>query len=318
MVILQFVNRDLKFFYSCDKLKVKKGFYMAKATLQDAAEVIAGQGATLQDAAQAIVDGWTPGGATNKGWFATISALKAAYPTAENGDWAIIGETDTVWVWDSDSTDWVDTDSKSEVTLDMIIVKSLTMPLASTTPAGSVYQYLGKTNASYTHGYIYENVKTATYTGTVSFEAASLSGTTVACSGDDFANFLTESGVEPLSVVSGTMTYDAAGSLWVLVGKNADNETVLTFQEYQEDYEDFGFTFTGTPQDGDVVAFTCTVEEASASYAWNRIDVQPTPVIPDPLPDQTGKAGKVLTTDGTNASWETPTTITFRTWGANE
>lgn len=38
----------------------------------------------------------------------------------------------------------------------------------------------------------------------------------------------------------------------------------------------------------------------------------------DGLPAQTGQAGKVLTTDGTDASWETPTTITMRTWGANE
>ena len=38
----------------------------------------------------------------------------------------------------------------------------------------------------------------------------------------------------------------------------------------------------------------------------------------DALPSQTGQAGKVLATDGTDASWETPTTITMRTWGANE
>lgn len=172
-----------------------------------------------------------------------------------------------------------------------VVSKTKTMPVASADNANIIYLYDGTTNATYTHGYVYENVKTATYTGTVSFEVASLSGTTVACSGDNFANFLTESGVSPLSVVSGTMTYDAAGSLWVLVGKNASDETVLTFQEYQEDYEDFGFTFTGTPQDGDVIAFTCTVEEASASYAWNRIDVQPVPT-----PAEIGAVTKTTTT----------------------
>lgn len=156
-----------------------------------------------------------------------------------------------------------------------VVSKTKTMPVAGADNANMIYLYDGPTNATYTHGYVYENKKTATYTGTVSFEPATLSGTTVACSGDDFANFLTESGVEPLNVVSGTMTYDAAGNLWILVGKNASDETVLSFQEYQEDYEDFGFTFTGTPQDGDVIAFTCTVEEASASYTWERIDVQP-------------------------------------------
>lgn len=226
-----------------------------------------------------VVNGAGSGGGDqhNKGFFATEEALREAVPTADAGDWAIVGSTDTVWVWDVEGSDWVDTDTKGEVTPDMIIVKSLTMPSASTTPAGAVYQYIGQTNANYTHGYIYENVKTATYTGTVSFEAASLSETTVACDGDDFANFLTESGVEPLSVVSGTMTYDAAGSLWVLVGKNASDETVLSLQEYQEDYEDFGFTFTGTPVDGDVIAFTCTVEEDVVSYSWVRLNTQPVP-----------------------------------------
>lgn len=236
----------------------------------------------------------------NLGWYATPEALRAAHPTASNGDWAIVGSTDTVWVWDEDSSAWVDTDTKGEVTPDMIIVKSATMPSASTTPAKAVYQYTGATNATYTHGYIYENVKTATYTGTVSFEAATLSGTTVACSGDNFAAFLTEAGADPTPIVSGTMTYEADATGWRLVGKDSNGDTVTTFLEYVEDYQDAGFTFTGTPQDGDVVAFTCSVEEASASYAWNRIDVQPAP---SGLPDQTGNAGKFLTTDGTDASW---------------
>jgi hypothetical protein len=39
---------------------------------------------------------------------------------------------------------------------------------------------------------------------------------------------------------------------------------------------------------------------------------------PDPLPSQTGNAGKILGTDGTNAAWETKTTVSFRTWGVNE
>ena len=182
-----------------------------------------------------------------------------------------------------------------------VIEKTKVMPSAETQPADKVYMYIGNTDSNYTQNYIYKNVKTATYTGTVSFEAATISGTTVACSGDNFANFLTESGVEPLSVVSGTMTFDAASSLWVLVGKNANNETVLTFQEYQQDFVDAGFTFTGTPQDGDVVAFTCTVAEASATYAWTRIDVQPTS---GGLPDQTGQSGKFLVTNGANASWD--------------
>lgn len=256
------------------------------------------------------------GDSHNKGWFATQAALEAAYATAEDGDWAIVGETDTVWVWDSDSSGWVDTDSKAEVTPDMVIIKAKVMPAASSTPADAIYQYTGATNATYTTNYIYRNVKTATYTGTVSFEAASLSGTTVACSGDNFAAFLTEAGADPTPIVSGTMTYEADANGWRLVGKDSNNDTVTTFIEYVEDYEDFGFTFTGTPQDGDVVAFTCTVQEASATYAWTRIDVQPAGVTSvngqtgdvtvSAVPSQTGYSGRVLGTDGFVAGWVEP------------
>ncbi len=44
----------------------------------------------------------------NKGWFTTPAALSAAYPTGENGWFAIVGSTDTVWVWDVGTGDWVD------------------------------------------------------------------------------------------------------------------------------------------------------------------------------------------------------------------
>lgn len=42
------------------------------------------------------------------------------------------------------------------VSLDKIIVKSDTIPVASVKYVGAVYQYVGETNSTYTHGYIYE------------------------------------------------------------------------------------------------------------------------------------------------------------------
>ena len=56
------------------------------------------------------------GDAHNKGYFATQEALEEAYATAEPGDYAIVGSTDTVWVWDEDSSAWVDSDRKGQVT----------------------------------------------------------------------------------------------------------------------------------------------------------------------------------------------------------
>ena len=49
------------------------------------------------------------GGASlnDKGWFINEAALIAAYPAGQDGWHAIIGDTDTVWVWDGDTSAWV-------------------------------------------------------------------------------------------------------------------------------------------------------------------------------------------------------------------
>lgn len=157
-----------------------------------------------------------------------------------------------------------------------VIVKSATIPEASADELGKFYCYSGTTNANYTHGYVYECVKSGeTYTGTVSFEPATLSGTTVTCSGDDFAAFVATGSATPTEVVSGTMTYNYASSIWVLSGLDSNGNEIAHRQIYQSDYEDYGFTFTGTPVDGDVVTFTCSVEESGGIYTWARINLQP-------------------------------------------
>ena len=49
----------------------------------------------------------------NLGYYATQAALEEAHPTATAGDWAIVGSTDTVWIWDTDNTEWTDSGAKS-------------------------------------------------------------------------------------------------------------------------------------------------------------------------------------------------------------
>lgn len=152
------------------------------------------------------------------------------------------------------------------------------LPTASAENAGRYYLYSGTTDSNYTHGYIYENKSTTTYTSTVSFDPASTSSTIAACSGDDFADLVAEYGSGDITtIIKGTLTYDVSGNLLVFVGKDDTDTTVCTFQLYTQDYEDAGFTFTGTFVDGDVIAFTCTIEEDTVSYAWERINVQPQP-----------------------------------------
>lgn len=52
----------------------------------------------------------------NKGWWATPLALETAYPTGEAGWYALVGSTDTMWIWDTDTSAWLDTDTKGQVT----------------------------------------------------------------------------------------------------------------------------------------------------------------------------------------------------------
>ena len=50
-----------------------------------------------------------------QGWYATPEALKAAVPIGENGWWAVVGTTDTIWTWDSDTGAWKDSVQKADM-----------------------------------------------------------------------------------------------------------------------------------------------------------------------------------------------------------
>lgn len=50
-----------------------------------------------------------------QGWYATPEALKAAVPVGENGWWAVVGTTDTIWTWDSDTNTWKDSIQKADL-----------------------------------------------------------------------------------------------------------------------------------------------------------------------------------------------------------
>ena len=51
----------------------------------------------------------------NLGWFATEAALRLAYPVAATGYYAMVGETDSFWIWDADTNDWVDSGATGPV-----------------------------------------------------------------------------------------------------------------------------------------------------------------------------------------------------------
>lgn len=50
-----------------------------------------------------------------KGYFTSIEKLRETYPTGNLGDYAIVGGTDTVWVWDDETSDWLNTTEQGVV-----------------------------------------------------------------------------------------------------------------------------------------------------------------------------------------------------------
>lgn len=150
-----------------------------------------------------------------------------------------------------------------------VVEKIATIPSADSSTVGKVYMYMGETNSTYTHGYIYECVATQEATD-VSFSGSVVSSWAVA----DFVSYLQEGGANYDEVTHGTLTYDASGGLWDLVGYDENGIEVLNFHEYTEDLEDFGCVFASeTHQDGDSCQFTLTTEQSGKK--WKRLDVQP-------------------------------------------
>ena len=78
-----------------------------------------------------------------QGWYATPEALKTAVPVGENGWWAVVGATDTIWTWDSDTGAWKDSIQKADLsdyyTREQVNRLFEAQKLADH-PVGSIYQ----------------------------------------------------------------------------------------------------------------------------------------------------------------------------------
>lgn len=78
------------------------------------ATVVTAESATIYNILQDISDLKTKA-AHDKGYYADPSSLKDAVPTGVDGDYAIIGTTDTIWMWDSDTQAWVDSHKATDL-----------------------------------------------------------------------------------------------------------------------------------------------------------------------------------------------------------
>ena len=252
----------------------------------------------------------------NLGWYATQSALETAHPTAEDGDWAIVGSTDTVWVWDSDTNAWKDTDQKGQVT-----------SVNGQTGAVTVQETLvNQSNIKSVNGNSLlgsGNLELSTYlpfptgwqtTGTTAQLCHSIAIEPGAIAGKAYLGEVRCSDL-PASMVNAEIVAE------VIDGSNYNDKViVLTCTSGNTSPYMWKYTYwnNGANVSGwigfqpELVSGTNikTINNNSILGSGN-LDI-------DGLPSQSGQAGKVLSTDGTAASWTTPTTITMRTWGANE
>lgn len=97
------------------------------------------------------------------GWYPNYEALYAAHDTGYDGNWAIVGDTDTIWVWDSDTGKWHDTYESSKLAnyydktqIDAMLaamkskLKTVTVPAESWTAGSYTVAWDDGSTSSYT------------------------------------------------------------------------------------------------------------------------------------------------------------------------
>jgi len=259
------------------------------------------------------------GDSHNKGFFATVEALEEAYPTAEDGDYAVVGSTDTVWLWDSDSGEsgaWVDSDTKGQVTSvngqtgDVTVQATLVNQSNIKSVNGN--SLLGSGNLELST-YLPYPAGWTTNSTTKAF-CDDIAADTTAVGGKAYLGEVTLSDL-PASMANAEIVVE------IMAGTTAQNKViVLTCTSgntapymWKYTYWNNGTDVSGWKgfQEKLVSGTNIKTINSNSILGSGNLDI-------DGLPSQTGNNGKVLMTNGTVASWETPTTITFRTWGANE
>ena len=87
----------------------------------------------------------------NKGGFVNEAAIVAAYPTGQAGWFLLNYDTDTFWIWDAETSAWVDSDRKRPA--NALVITAISNP-ATAIPAvsGVAYTYTLTGDESLTFG----------------------------------------------------------------------------------------------------------------------------------------------------------------------
>ena len=97
-----------------EKNPVQDGQYESTDEFKTLLELVEEAKKAAEEAKKAAEEATHPDPA-QKGYYETAEALRAAYPSGEDGNWAIVGETDTIWVWDSDRSQWTDSGNNTDL-----------------------------------------------------------------------------------------------------------------------------------------------------------------------------------------------------------
>ena len=128
-----------------------------------------------------------------QGWYATPEALKTAVPVGENGWWAVVGTTDTIWTWDSDTGAWKDSVQKADLSdyyTREQVNRLLEVQKLADHPVGSIYQSTDPTSPAALFGGTWEEIASdRVLMGASSSHAA---GTTVKAGLPNIAGSLSE------------------------------------------------------------------------------------------------------------------------------
>ncbi len=96
-----------------------------------------------------------------QGWYATPEALKTAVPVGENGWWAVVGTTDTIWTWDSDTGAWKDSVQKADLSdyyTREQVNRLLEAQKLADHPVGSIYQSTDPTSPAVLFGGTWQEI----------------------------------------------------------------------------------------------------------------------------------------------------------------
>ena len=250
-----------------------------------------------------VVGGSGGGDSHNKGYFATPEALRTAYPTAEAGDFAIVESTDTVWVWDSDTSAWKDSDQKGQVTSvnnqtgDVTVQETLVSGTNIKTINGN--SVLGAGNLELSTYLTYPSGWTTT--GTTKAFCDDIAADSSAVEGKVYLGEVTLSDL-PASMANGEIVVE------IMSGTTAQTKIiVLTLTSGNTAPYMWKYTYwdNGTNVSGWKTWQEPLVSGANIKTVNNTSLLGSGNITIDSLPTQSGNSGKFLTTDGSSASWAT-------------